>query len=344
MAIERDIRDLLYDHDCVIVPEWGGLLTHYRSARLDEARQLVHPPGKDLSFNRNLVRNDGLLADHLSKREGITFDQALQRISVEVGGWHRRLQLQGRVELPLIGIFHRDHEHNLQFDPDPRGEYLKDAHGLRPVAAVAVERTAPVPVIPLSTPEVVDDRGPGRRAAYTWAAAVVAGLLFTGAALFAYRMGGPETGQWSGFTPLGTMPARSYVPAAGTSHAPVVHAGQVTLPDAMTGVAEVPLVPEEGIVLHVTAAAVDSTAVAMPKVEVVNVRARFHVIGGCFAQPENADRLLEELRAKGYPAVRLPKNGDLHPVAYGSYVDRASAAEAMAGVRAEGGNAWLLVR
>jgi len=28
MAIEKDIRELLYDHDLVIVPEWGGLLTH----------------------------------------------------------------------------------------------------------------------------------------------------------------------------------------------------------------------------------------------------------------------------------------------------------------------------
>lgn len=344
MAIERDIRDLLYDHDCVIVPEWGGLLTHYRSARLDEVRQLVHPPGKDLSFNRNLVRNDGLLADHVSKREGIPFDQALQLITQEVGGWHQRLQLQGRVELPLIGIFHRDHEHNLQFDPDPRGEYLKDAHGLRAVAALPVERTASVPVIPLPKQEVADDRGQGRRAAYTWAAAVVAGLLFTGAALFAYRMGGPETGQWSGFTPLVATPERTYSPATGTTRVPVAQAGKVSLPDALAGVTELPLVPEEGIVLHVTAAAVDSTAVAMPKVEVVNVRARFHVIGGCFAQPENADRLLQELQAKGYPAVRLPKNGDLHPVAYGSYVDRASAAQAMAGVRAEGGNAWLLVR
>ncbi|MFN9325053.1 MAG: hypothetical protein ACK6A5_06675, partial [Flavobacteriales bacterium] len=59
MAIEKDIRELLYDHDLVIVPEWGGLLTHYLPARLDEARNVVHPPGKDLSFNRNLLRNDG---------------------------------------------------------------------------------------------------------------------------------------------------------------------------------------------------------------------------------------------------------------------------------------------
>ncbi|MBK6829485.1 MAG: hypothetical protein IPG92_01495 [Flavobacteriales bacterium] len=32
MGIERDLHDLLFCHDCVIVPQWGGFLTHYRSA------------------------------------------------------------------------------------------------------------------------------------------------------------------------------------------------------------------------------------------------------------------------------------------------------------------------
>jgi cell division septation protein DedD len=348
MAIEKDIRELLYDHDLVIVPELGGLLTHYRPARLDEARNVVHPPGKDLSFNRNLLRNDGLLADRISKREGIGFDQATGRIAADVNAWQQGLQRNGRVELPLIGIFYRDAEHNLQFDPDPRGQYLKDAHGLRPVAAVPVQRTEGTPVIALPIAAPVEEASTGRRTTWVWAAAAVAGLLFTAAALWAYRMGGPDAAQWSGFDPFADRPERTYVALEQVTPPGVSQVAHVELPKTGTGTVMVELVPEENIVLHVdlgTAAAPESTAVAVPSAEPVNVRARFHVIGGCFAQPENADRLLNELVAKGYPAVRLPKNGDLHPVAFGSYVDRASAQAAMSEIRAVGGgSAWLLVR
>lgn len=348
MAIEKDIRELLYDHDLVIVPEWGGLLAHYRPARLDEARNLVHPPGKDLSFNRNLLRNDGLLADRISKREGIGFDQANGRIAADVNAWQQGLQRNGRVELPLIGIFYRDAEHNLQFDPDPRGQYLKDAHGLRPVAAVPVERTEGTPVITLPAAAQEVGTPTERRTTWVWAAAAVAGLLFTGAALWAYRMGGPDATQWSGFDPFTDRPERTYLVPGPVASAGVAQVAHVELPAEGAGTVTVDLVPEENIVLHVdmgAAAAPESTAVAVPSAEPVNVRARFHVIGGCFAQPENADRLLSELVAKGYPAVRLPKNGDLHPVAFGSYVDRASAQAAMAEIRTSGdGSAWLLVR
>jgi cell division septation protein DedD len=68
-------------------------------------------------------------------------------------------------------------------------------------------------------------------------------------------------------------------------------------------------------------------------------------VGGCFAQPENAERLLLDLREKGYPAQRLPRYGDLHPVAFGSYPDRTAALEALASIRRDGSaQAWLLVR
>jgi cell division septation protein DedD len=125
-------------------------------------------------------------------------------------------------------------------------------------------------------------------------------------------------------------------------------AGTLLMPEGAEGIVEVPVAANDPVVLHVNfggSAPVDSTAVAVPNVERASVRARFHVIGGCFAQPENADRLLNDLRAQGHAAVRLPKRGQLYPVAYGSYADRGQALEALAQVRsAGGGGAWLLVR
>ncbi|MBK9177797.1 MAG: SPOR domain-containing protein [Flavobacteriales bacterium] len=350
MGIERDLHDLLFCHDCVIVPQWGGFLTHYRPARLDEARRVIHPPGKELSFNRHLVRNDGLLADHLAKRESIAFDRATARIDAEVAGWRLALDREGRLELPYIGIFFRDAEHNLQFDPDKRSNYHKDAHGLRPLNAVPVEQSWPV-VVPL-TPEPATARElhEARRSPVLWVAAGVAALLFGAAAIWAYRMGGNGQAQWSGMLPWKPKPETAYVAPAQAGFVPVQTPKTFTFPETDTGVHEVVLDEENDVRMIVDLgpariAAADTTAVAMRPSAVAETLHRFHVVGGCFAQPENADKLLADLLAKGFPARRLRKRGQLHPVAFGSYGTRAEALAALDVIRQrDGRSAWLLVR
>jgi hypothetical protein len=365
MAIERDLHDLLHCHDCVIVPQWGGFLTHYRSARLDQARSVVHPPGKDLSFNRQLSRNDGLLADHLAKRTGMAFDAATTRINEEVAGWRSALERHGRLELPHIGIFYRDADHNLQFDPDRRTNYLKDAYGLRPVAAVAVQRAMPkreVIALPAPTkaakekPPVMEDEAAvdiGRRTPVLWAAAIVTAVLFSAAAFWLVQQDAMENLQWSSLDPFSKPPQRTYVPSLPQQEPRVSTAGMFSLPDELLGVRELPLTTNDSVTLIVdletpaTPVLVpDSVAVRpSPKAETAVVRARFHVVGGCFAEPTNAERFLEELLGKGHPAVQLDLHKGLHPVAFGSYATRREALDALESIRSQGaGSAWLLVR
>ena len=363
MAIERDLHELLYCHDLVIVPQWGGFLTHYRSARLDEAHRAVHPPGKELSFNPRLTRNDGLLADHLAKRTGVPFDAATRQIDAEVAGWRSALERNGRLEIPHIGIFYKDPEHNLQFDPDRSTNFLKDAFGLRPVAAVPVERVKPVPVpaeqaaagatvIPMVVPPA-ESQGNTRSMPLVWAAAAFTALVIGASAFWVLRSGAADELQWSSLDPFGKAPRRTYVPPLMNDARQVSTAGLFTLPDELLGVRELPLTTNDSVTLHVDlgrpATPVlkpDSVAVAVPtKAEVPVVgRSRFHVVGGCFAEPANAERFLDELRGKGYPAVQLELHRGLHPVAFGSYATRREALDALAAVRGDGaGSAWLLV-
>lgn len=95
-----------------------------------------------------------------------------------------------------------------------------------------------------------------------------------------------------------------------------------------------------------TIAIADTTAVVVRPIATAVATGRYHVVGGCFKQAaENADKMLGELLAKGFPARRLPKRGQLHPVVYGTYSTRSEALEAMASIRRDGtGAAWLLVR
>ncbi len=352
MGIERDLHDLLYCHDCVIVPHWGGFLTHYRSARLDEVNQLVHPPGKDISFNKNLDRNDGLLADHVAKREGKPFREAQQLIDDAVKEWRRTLIEKGRLELPHIGIFYRDQESNLQFDPDRRSNFLKEAFGLRPVAAIPAPAERPIFKVISPVPVKKAASLPERRTTLMWAAAATTAVIFGAAAIFAYRYGESTNVQWSSFDPFANSVHRVHVPAEEAPE-PIREFIGFDLPAEPLGVKVIELPAKEPVRMIVDLGmpapieVPETTKVevkAAPR-SVASAKARFHVIGGCFAQEENADRFLAELIGKGYEAKRLSKHGDLHPVAFGSYTRKADAVEAIAAMKAEGVSAaWLLVR
>lgn len=350
MGLERHIHELLYHHDCVIVPHWGGFLAHYRPARLDEARQLVHPPGKDISFNRHLTRNDGLLADHLAKREGVRFDQAAAHIELEVERWQKDLQRTGRLELPGIGIFYPDAEQNLQFDPDRKVNYLKDAYALRPVAALPMEQPKEVPVLRVPPPVVAEQPRAGMSPWWAAAAAAALAVFLAGTWWLGTQQGGT---QWSAFSWPAQAP-RTYTAPPASEQREVATAGLFSLPEEPLGVQQVPLGEGDSIMLTVdlgvppaAAAPADTTRVAVVNMPPVHASdpLKFHVVAGCFAQPENADRYAHELQAKGHPARILAPRNNLHPVVYGSHATRQEALDMLARVRAEGApQAWLLVR
>jgi hypothetical protein len=349
MGIERYLHDLLYAHDLVIVPQWGGFLTHYRSARIDEANQLIHPPGKDVSFNRSLDRNDGILADHVARRERKEFRDAQRTVEGTVKEWRRVLEKNGRLELPHIGIFYHDAERNLQFDPDRSSNFLKDAYGLRPLAAVPVQQEVPVirmaPPLPSAPVTITTEE---KKTTIMWAAAATAAVLFGAAALWAYSAGGDRNSLWSGFDPSAPRIERTYQPMADPIEAIPMHR-EFSLPAGTLGVQEldlegtgkkllVDLGTPEPVVAEVAPAVVPA-----PKSN-TNIRSRFHVIGGCFSHPENADRFYQELVTKGFQPVRLPEHKGLHPVAFGSFPDRKTALETLAQVKSTQYPAWLLVR
>ncbi len=363
MPLERDLHDLMYTHDCVIVPRFGGFLTHYRSARLDEQRQNIQPPSKDLSFNRHLVRTDGLLADQVARREALNHTQANALIDGEVDAWHSKLARDGRLELPRIGTFYRDAESNLQFDPDRRVNFLKDSFGLRPMPAVALETAAPVRIPQVIPLPVAETPGPTpkveRGMPLAWAAAMGA-LLLTAGTWYVVATSDPKDVNWGGFDPFKPSHIAMYAPHPAssvvvpmevdtaailldrTSHGlQPVQILEATLPPTVVDMGP-EAAPEPSIerTTPTIAAPPVTTSVATQA-----VRKRYHVIGGCFLLKENAETFVADLQARGFAATIVDQKGGLYRVAYGSYPDRSLALEALSAVRKEEApNAWLLSR
>lgn len=130
MDITPFIRELLFSHDCVIVPGFGGFIGNYAPARIDNATSTFYPPVKQISFNRNLNSNDGLLAGRISGHSGITFNEAVGIIEEFTGSVRKRIENGEKVIFDNIGAFTRNHEGSIQFEPDRNVNYLPGSYGL----------------------------------------------------------------------------------------------------------------------------------------------------------------------------------------------------------------------
>jgi hypothetical protein len=133
------IRELLFGHDCVIVPGFGGFIGNYTPARIDKSTGTFYPPVKQISFNRNLEHNDGLLIGRISKQSGVNYGDARTLVEEFVAGLRKKLEKGEKIRFDNIGSFTTNHEGNIQFEPDRNVNYLLDSYGLEPFQCLPLE-------------------------------------------------------------------------------------------------------------------------------------------------------------------------------------------------------------
>jgi hypothetical protein len=127
----------------VIIPGFGGLIGRKKNAHFDKNTYIFSPPYKEISFNAQLLENDGLLANYISEINGISYNEALQIIENEVNNWYSELKNNNSIKLNQIGVFNLAGDDKIVFLPVTTTNYLMEAYGLtgfihRPV----VEKTS----------------------------------------------------------------------------------------------------------------------------------------------------------------------------------------------------------
>lgn len=142
MEISTYIGELLFEHDCVVIPNFGGFICNYRSADIHPVQNTISPPSKAISFNRNLQSNDGLLITYLAQRRGISFEAATNEVNGWVAASQSMLKGGNALVLPKIGKLTTNIEGNIQFQPFNEVNYLKSSFGLRTIIAYPVTRIA----------------------------------------------------------------------------------------------------------------------------------------------------------------------------------------------------------
>ena len=133
------IRELLFGHDCVIVPGFGGFIGNYAPARIDKGTGTFYPPVKQISFNRNLGHNDGLLIGRISISANISYGDARNIVEKFVADLRKKLEKGEKVVFDNVGSFINNQEGNVQFEPDGNANYHLDSYGLESFQCLPLE-------------------------------------------------------------------------------------------------------------------------------------------------------------------------------------------------------------
>jgi len=124
------ISELLAQHDCVILPNFGAFIANNKLATVDTRRDYFTPPSREISFNRSLRQHDGLLVHHHATRQGISFQASLEEIQNLSAKIEFILQESKEFTLPGIGIFHLTADSTIQFEPFDNELINPAAYGL----------------------------------------------------------------------------------------------------------------------------------------------------------------------------------------------------------------------
>ncbi|WP_149273854.1 HU domain-containing protein [Pareuzebyella sediminis] len=315
MGLEHYISDLLYRYNCVMVPGFGAFLTQQKSAILDENTRTFYPPIKVISFNQQLVSNDGLLVSYAAESQHISFEEMLAQVEEEVGEWKLNLEKGKRLTLTHIGELWTNTEGKIQFQPEENINYLTSSFGMSSLVLTPITREVLKEEVAELEEKIPFTFTPEAREAstlrhYLKYAAVVLLALTTGFAGFQWHKKNQSTQQ------LAREEAQQQVTKR-IQEATFFDAAPLELPTITLKTAK--------------------KATANPSSEKIH-----HIIAGAFRYRTNADKKIQQLKKQGFNPAYLGTNPfGLHMVAYESFTDAEEALEALHAIKRTQKDAWL---
>jgi hypothetical protein len=309
MQIAVYISDLLYRHECVVVPDFGAFISRRVPAQHFASSHTIYPPKKGLSFNAQIKQNDGLLANYIASAAKLSYEESVQGIRDYVRFLDQEIEDSGSITLHKVGRFSRNEEKSLQFTPMYLVNYLPEAFGLSSHETYAVDR---VPVVStLEKGEEFADKTP----------------------VIALETTKTNSSSWVRYAAMGAV-------IFGLIFAGFKGYEKQINDDALA---------VEQMSREIVNAKIESASFIIKEplpsitIDVAPLEKNFHIVAGAFRKSANADKRVAQLQLKGYDAKRIGFNKyGLHNVAFSSFVERNDAINELNKLRAIGfEQAWL---
>jgi hypothetical protein len=322
MTLANYISDLLYRHECVIVPELGAIISRRVPAQHFISSHTIYPPKRGLSFNSQITQGDGLLENYVASIQSIPYEDARLQVAAYVRELLLEIENEGTATLYKIGRFYRNENQKLEFTPMYVLNYLPEAFGLATqelypvdrvskevVPAVIAEEEDNIPVIPLVAEDSVTEEVEEtivKKEPLPWFRYAAVGAILLG---------------------------MSYAAFSGYENQKLEEslAIEQKVEDRLKE-----KVQEANIFISTPLPSIELTAAPQIK--------NFHIVAGAFREPANADKRVGQLQRKGFKSrvIGVNKYG-LYNVSFDSYATREEALTALATIKYTGyTTAWLL--
>lgn len=149
--LAQHIERLLFLHDTLVIPGFGGFTATRSPAATDYAGGTVTPPSKTLTFNENLTVDDGILVNDVAQTHRLTLDDARQIVQDFVDRTQTLLNQREIVNLAGVGRLYKNYVQKIQFLPDA-ANFSADAYGLPPLQFSPIARSREVTESPAESP------------------------------------------------------------------------------------------------------------------------------------------------------------------------------------------------
>jgi hypothetical protein len=342
LRLDTYIYPLLGEYDCVIVPGFGGFVANRVGASINSDNHQMSPPKREVSFNRNLLRNDGLLVDAIADKQDVRFEQASEQVKARVVVLNRDLLEGKQLSFDKIGVVEMDTNGTVLFSPDKSSLFHNESFGFVPFHSPPIQRKKQIEkieksiVVPIEkATQKVAEAGtakvrklPSKKVWTAVAATVLLAMISWGA--INLNLGQlSENMEYSFINPFSAIDAeKTYLPRP-----------------AMEAYVEEKEASKDEVEEWLSSIPKEKPVVAVVKKK-AKVNKRFHIIGGCFEFEKNANKLLRRLKRKGFDAELVGQNNrGLHRVSFGGFASRRTAVAELNKIKSKHmKSAWLFVK
>jgi len=384
LNLEHYIAELLEDHDCVIVPAFGGFIANYAPASINAINDRFDPPFRKLSFNKFLIHNDGLLAAYVAKKEQEKYEQSVERVKDYALYLKKELRDHKRVSINKVGIIYLQLDGTFRFEQIKNDDFFKSGFGLESFFANRIERqpSRQVNIDPktdnqevLSKPEskvialpIQDKTKPSLEQEKTTKKPSAKSAEPVAEAAISEESNPEKKRNWALAAAIISLPIIGLgiwfglgQPIFKTTHfnysnlnpfsekiSPIYEERAINFYPSEFSPTESLKIDEGEEFLEINLENEADKTLVVKLTNSKNTASKsdlhFHVIGGCFSVEENAVGLAKKYSQQGSNASLVDVKGNLHRVSVASFATKKEAKSALASIKIDIPGAWILYK
>lgn len=343
MKVEIYIRELLFRHDCVILNNLGGFISHYRSAQIHPISHRFLPPSKSIRFNTQLDKNDGLLAHYIADCESISFEAAQTKVDKFVERIKNDLEHKREAKIQNIGLLSLDLNGHISFEASLNDNFLLDSFGMESIQSPAILRKKEKGILKREITRKAKNLQK-KSLNLNWKVAAILLPLIAISSIVSVQN---ETlreyySNYAFLNPFKTKPVAVYIPRITSEEEKIITTPTEILKDIIPDSKKRLLVEETFPVYKQTKNEI-TKKIPTSIVNYSKTYTKFHLVAGCFSSKKNAINLSIKLKLEGFKADMIGQSEQgLYRVAYATFSEKELAINQLSILKKSGKATWLL--